>query len=58
VKQPTTYIMANLRNGTLYTGITSDLVNRVWQQLVVASAATQSTGAWIAASPSAPRNDG
>ena len=32
MKQPTTYIMANLRNGTRYTGITSDLVNRVWQQ--------------------------
>jgi len=25
------YIMTNKRNGTLYTGITSDLINRVWQ---------------------------
>jgi putative endonuclease len=25
------YILASKRNGTLYTGITSDLVQRVWQ---------------------------
>jgi putative endonuclease len=25
------YIMASRRNGTLYTGVTSELVNRVWQ---------------------------
>ena len=25
------YILASKRNGTLYTGITSDLVKRVWQ---------------------------
>ena len=25
------YIMANFRNGTIYTGVTSDLVQRVWQ---------------------------
>jgi putative endonuclease len=31
MKQPATYIMANKRNGTLYTGVTSDLVSRVWQ---------------------------
>jgi putative endonuclease len=25
------YIMASRRNGTLYIGVTSDLVQRVWQ---------------------------
>jgi putative endonuclease len=30
-KQPAVYILANKRNGTLYTGVTSDLVNRIWQ---------------------------
>jgi predicted GIY-YIG superfamily endonuclease len=31
MKQPVVYIMASQRNGTLYTGVTSDLVARVWQ---------------------------
>jgi putative endonuclease len=30
-KQPAVYILASARNGTLYTGVTSDLVARVWQ---------------------------
>ena len=30
-KQPAVYILANKRNGTLYTGVTGDLVKRVWQ---------------------------
>lgn len=30
-KQPCVYILASRRNGTLYVGITSDLVKRVWQ---------------------------
>ena len=25
------YILSNKRNGTLYTGITSDLIKRIWQ---------------------------
>ena len=31
MKQPAIYITANKRNGTLYTGVTSDLVQRAWQ---------------------------
>jgi putative endonuclease len=31
VKQPAVYIMANQRNGTIYTGVTSNLPQRVWQ---------------------------
>ncbi len=31
MKQPAIYILASERNGTLYTGVTSDLVKRVWQ---------------------------
>ena len=31
MKQPAVYIMTNKRNGTLYTGVTSNLVQRVYQ---------------------------
>ena len=31
MKQPAVYIMASQRNGTLYTGVSSNLVQRVWQ---------------------------
>jgi len=29
-KQPCVYILANQRNGTLYVGVSSDLVKRIW----------------------------
>ena len=29
--QPAVYIVANRKQGTLYTGVTSDLVRRIWQ---------------------------
>jgi len=31
MKQPCVYMLASRRNGTLYTGVTSNLVQRVWQ---------------------------
>ena len=31
MKTPCVYILASRRNGTLYIGVTSDLVQRVWQ---------------------------
>jgi len=31
VKFPCVYILASRRNGTLYVGVTSDLVKRVWE---------------------------
>ena len=30
-RQPCVYLLANARNGTLYLGVTSNLVQRVWQ---------------------------
>ena len=31
MKQPCVYILASKRNGTLYVGVTSNLIQRVWQ---------------------------
>ena len=31
MKQPAVYILASERNGTLYIGVTSDLLKRTWQ---------------------------
>lgn len=31
VKQPCVYLLASRRNGTLYVGVTSDLLKRVWE---------------------------
>jgi len=31
MKQPTVYILASQRNGTLYVGVTTDLVKRIWE---------------------------
>jgi putative endonuclease len=29
--QPAVYIMASKRNGTLYTGVTGELIKRIWE---------------------------
>lgn len=31
MKQPAVYLLASQRNGTLYAGVTGDLIKRVWQ---------------------------
>jgi predicted GIY-YIG superfamily endonuclease len=44
MKQPAVYIMASRRNGTLYTGVTSDLVRRAWQHREATSGFTARYG--------------
>ena len=31
MKQPSVYLLTSRRNGTLYVGVTSDLIQRIWQ---------------------------
>lgn len=31
MKQPAVYILTSKRNGTLYIGVTSDLIKRIWE---------------------------
>ncbi len=31
MKQPCVYLLASQRNGTLYAGVTSDIVKRIWE---------------------------
>ncbi len=31
IKQPAVYILASRKNGTLYTGVTFDLIKRIWE---------------------------
>jgi len=31
IQQPAVYILTSKRNGTLYTGVTSDLAKRIWE---------------------------
>jgi len=31
MKQPVVYILASQKNGTLYIGVTSDLIKRIWE---------------------------
>lgn len=31
MKSPVVYVLASQRNGTLYIGVTSDLIKRIWQ---------------------------
>ena len=44
-KVPCVYLLANKRNGTLYVGVTSNLVKRVWEHKAkVAKGFTQKYG--------------
>jgi predicted GIY-YIG superfamily endonuclease len=38
MKQPCVYILASQKNGTLYTGVTADLVSRIYKHKVKISA--------------------
>jgi putative endonuclease len=43
-KQPRVYILSSKRNGTLYIGVTSDLVKRGWDRTGVAEGFTKKHG--------------
>ena len=45
MKQPCVYILASKRNGTLYVGVTSDVVRRAWQHPPARSRASPSVTA-------------
>ena len=46
-KQPCVYILASQRNGTLYIGVTSDIVKRGWEHRNnVAAGFTKKSPAW------------
>jgi putative endonuclease len=38
MRTPAVYLLASRRNGTLYVGVTSDLIGRIWQHRNVVSA--------------------
>ena len=44
MKHPCVYILANKRNGTLYVGVTSNLVQRVCQHAVIPAKASIQKG--------------
>ncbi|MDP1672411.1 MAG: GIY-YIG nuclease family protein [Burkholderiales bacterium] len=31
MKQPCVYLLASCKNGTLYVGVTSDIIKRIWE---------------------------
>jgi putative endonuclease len=56
MKQPTVYILASRKNGTLYTGVTSDLIRRITEHREATSGFTArynvKTLVWYSSCPS------